>query len=100
MQLWTTTGASAHAVRPGPQNVLARAPSAYSITSSARARIDGGTVRPSDFAVLRLTTNWKLVACSIGKSPGLAFENLVDEYGRAAELTGEVHSVHASPPAQ
>jgi hypothetical protein len=29
----------------------------YSITSSARARIDGGTVRPSAFAVLRLMTS-------------------------------------------
>ena len=30
---------------------------AHSITSSARARIDGGTVRPSALAVLRLITN-------------------------------------------
>jgi hypothetical protein len=29
----------------------------YSMTSSARARIDGGTVNPSAFAVFRLTTN-------------------------------------------
>jgi hypothetical protein len=30
------------------------------MTSSARARIDGGTVRPSAFAVLRLTTSSKM----------------------------------------
>src|SRR4029077_17367491 len=33
----------------------------HSMTSSARARIDGGTVRPSALAVLRLTTSSKLV---------------------------------------
>src|SRR6516164_3331210 len=32
-------------------------PSSHSITSSARARIDGGTVRPSVLAVFRLTTS-------------------------------------------
>src|SRR6185437_14977118 len=44
----------------------------YSMTSSAPARIDCGTVSPSAFAVLRLTTNWNLLACSTGKSPGFA----------------------------
>jgi hypothetical protein len=33
----------------------------YSITSSARARIDCGTCRPNDFAVLRLTTSSNFV---------------------------------------
>src|SRR5205807_4125522 len=33
----------------------------YSITSSARARIAGGTVRPSALAVLRLMTSSNLV---------------------------------------
>jgi hypothetical protein len=33
----------------------------YSITSSARARSDGGTVRPSAFAVLMLITSSNLV---------------------------------------
>src|SRR5262245_9017949 len=44
----------------------------YSITSSARASSEGGTVRPSAFAVLRLTTSSNLVGCSIGKLEGLA----------------------------
>src|SRR6266852_8509941 len=44
----------------------------HSITSSARRRIDGGKVRPSDFAVLALTTSSNLVGCSTGTSAGLA----------------------------
>ena len=43
-----------------------------SMTSSARARIDGGTVRPSALAVLRLTTSSKVVGCWTGRSAGLA----------------------------
>jgi Rv0623-like transcription factor len=43
----------------------------YSMTSSARARIEGGTVRPSAWAVLRLTTSSKRVGCSTGRSAGL-----------------------------
>ena len=37
----------------------------YSITSSARARRDAGTSRPSDFVVLRLMTSAYLEGCSI-----------------------------------
>ena len=44
----------------------------YSITSSARAISEGGTVRPSSFAALRLMTRLSLVACSTGRSLGLA----------------------------
>jgi hypothetical protein len=44
----------------------------YSITSSARARIDDGTVSPSALAVLRLTTSSKVVGCWTGRSAGLA----------------------------
>src|SRR5207249_1429742 len=44
----------------------------HSITSVARARIDGGTVRPSALAVLRLTTSSNVVGCWTGKSAGLA----------------------------
>jgi hypothetical protein len=44
----------------------------HSITSPARARIDGGIVRPSVLAVLRLMTSWYLEACSTGSSAGLA----------------------------
>src|ERR1700732_1970498 len=40
------------------------------MTSSARARIRGGIVRPSARAVLMLTTSSSLVACSTGRSAG------------------------------
>src|SRR5262249_54987905 len=45
---------------------------AHSITSSARASSDCGTVRPSAFAVFRLITSSKLVGRSTGRSAGLA----------------------------
>ena len=44
----------------------------YSITSSARSRIDCGISTPIALAVLRLTTRSNLVGCSIGKSAGFA----------------------------
>jgi hypothetical protein len=47
-------------------------PSAYSTTSSARARSEGDTVRWSSFAVLRLITSSNLSAWTNGSSPGLA----------------------------
>ena len=40
----------------------------YSITSSARASSDGGTVRPSALAVLRLIANSYLVGACTGRS--------------------------------
>src|SRR5437763_16966083 len=43
----------------------------HSMTSSARARIDGGTVRPSALAVLRLTTSSNLAGRWTGRSAGL-----------------------------
>src|SRR5262249_27496841 len=45
---------------------------AHSITSSAIASSDGGTVRPSVFAVLRLMTSSNFVGCITGRSAGLA----------------------------
>src|SRR5262245_41483183 len=45
---------------------------AYSITSSACCRNGSGMVRPSAFAVLRLTISWNLVGSWTGRSPGLA----------------------------
>ena len=45
---------------------------AYSITSSARASTDGGTVRPRALAVLRLITSSNLVVRTTGKSAGFA----------------------------
>jgi len=44
----------------------------YWMTSSARPSSDGGMVRPSAFAVLRLITSSNLVDCSKGRSAGLA----------------------------
>src|SRR5262245_1658780 len=45
-------------------------PPPHPITSSASASSDGGTVRPSAFAVARLITNWNLEGCSTGRSAG------------------------------
>ncbi len=42
------------------------------ITSSARSSNDGGMVRPSALAVLRLITSSTLVGCRTGRSAGLA----------------------------
>ncbi len=44
----------------------------YSITSSARASSDGGTVSPSALAVLRLTTSSYLVGACTGRSAGFS----------------------------
>ena len=44
----------------------------YSITSSARASTDAGTVRPSALAVLRLMTSSYLVGACTGMSAGLS----------------------------
>jgi Domain of unknown function (DUF892) len=43
----------------------------YSITSSARARREGGIVRPISLAVFRLMTSSNRVGCSTGRSAGL-----------------------------
>src|SRR5262245_22227730 len=42
----------------------------HSMTSSARARSECGTVRPRALAVVRLITSSILVGCSTGSSPG------------------------------
>jgi len=55
----------------------------YSITSSARAISDGGTVWPSSFAVLRLIVSRNLVACSTGRSLGLAPRSILSTYSIA-----------------
>ena len=54
------------------ENEVGSAARAYSITSSARASTDGGTSRPSAFAVLRLTTSSYLVGACTGKSAGFS----------------------------
>ena len=44
----------------------------HSITSSARESVMRGSVRPSDFAVLRLMTNSNLVGRKTGRSAGFS----------------------------
>src|SRR3954454_14551648 len=44
----------------------------HSITSSARARIDGGISRPSAFAVLRFITSLYLTGACTGNSAGFS----------------------------
>jgi hypothetical protein len=58
--------------RPCPRDRRKWVESGHSITSSARARIAGGTVRPSALAVLRLTTSLKVVGCWTGRSAGFS----------------------------
>src|SRR4029077_8179415 len=58
-------------------------PSPHSITSSARARIDGGIVSPSPWAVWRLTTSPNLVGSWIGRSAGLAPLRILSTYPAA-----------------
>jgi len=55
----------------------------HSITSSARARSDGGTVRPSTVAVVRLITRSNLVGCSTGISPGFVPRRILSTYSAA-----------------
>src|SRR5262249_22602898 len=64
-------------VRPAGEEAVGHgskkgSPSHHWITSSARSSSDGGIVRPSAFAVLRLMTNSNFVGCSTGRSAGRA----------------------------
>src|SRR5215472_16764593 len=47
-----------------------RRTSRYSMTSSARARIDGGIASPNPRAAFKLTIRSNLVGCSTGRSAG------------------------------
>src|SRR5262245_58450037 len=49
-----------------------RSQRSHSMTWSARSSSDGGIVRPSALAVLRLITSANFVGCSTGRSAGLA----------------------------
>ena len=44
----------------------------YSITSSARSRIDAGSVIPISFAVFKFATSWNRVGRSAGNSATFA----------------------------
>src|SRR3954451_23696597 len=72
----------------------------HSITSSARARSDGGTSRPSAFAVVRLMTRSILVGCSTGMSAGLVPRRTLS--ARAAvrrKRSGKFGPYDINPPA-
>jgi hypothetical protein len=62
----TPTGSS------GPKSATSGSDKLHSIISSASASKFAGTAMPSIFAVLRLITRINLLACSMGRSPGLA----------------------------
>src|SRR5205823_8396014 len=64
------------------------------MTSSARATIIGGIVKPRAFAAVRLTTNSNVAACCTGSSPGDApfkiFAPFKDFIGVVRSLPEEV----------
>jgi len=69
------------------------------MTSSARARIDGGTVRPRALAVWRLTTSSNVVGCCTGRSAGLApVEDLSDVNANLANGSRAARSVADQAP--
>src|SRR5262245_13389715 len=55
----------------------------YSMTSSARASTDGGIVRPSALAVLRLIASWYLVGVCTGRSAGFSPLRMRSTYSAA-----------------
>src|SRR5204862_3893307 len=72
---------------------------AYSITSSARARNDGGRASPISRAVPRLTTSSKRVGYSIGRSPGLApFRILATKPAERRYMSAKLGPSEISPP--
>jgi hypothetical protein len=63
-------------------SVAAQLPPPHSITSSARASSEGGTVRPSAFAVLRLMASSYFVGACTGRSLGFSpFKNMIVLWG-------------------
>src|SRR5215831_319458 len=60
-------------------------PPPHSITSSARCRKGSGIVRPSVFAVLRLTTSSNLADSWTGRSAGLAPLRIRSTYDAARQ---------------
>jgi hypothetical protein len=65
----------------GSQKLAPLVEHGYSITWSARSRSDCGIVSPSAFAVLRLITSSNFVACSTGRSAGLAPLRILSSQG-------------------
>ena len=69
----------------------------YSITSSARTRIDCGMFKPSALAALLFTISSSLVGNSTGRSPGLAPLNLIHISGCAIKILRQVGSIADQP---
>jgi len=70
----------------------------HSITSSARASSDGGTVRPSALAVMRLITSSNLVGCSTGRSEGLAPLRILSMYPPARKNNSAISGPYEINP--
>src|SRR5262249_51219882 len=58
----------------------------HSMTSSARARIDGGTTRTSALGVLRLTTKSSLLGCRIDRSLAISAARIRPVYWPATRF--------------
>src|SRR5262249_7626645 len=72
----------------------------HSMTRSATARIEGGNVRPSAFAVFRLITSSNVVGCSIGRSRGRAPLRIQSTYPAARrKLSARFAAYVIRPPA-
>src|SRR5215510_615517 len=72
--------------RPGRRTTNQRdeLAASHSITSSARCWRNQGTSRPSDLAVLRLTTSSNLVGACTGRSPGFSPRRTRSTYAAAS----------------
>jgi hypothetical protein len=71
-ELTEQTRTPCHTIIPSQEHPLPKKTVAHSMTSSAVARSNGGTVRPSALAVLRLMTSSNMVGRWTGRSAGLA----------------------------
>src|SRR5262245_1904588 len=70
----------------------------HSITSSARASSDGGTVRPIAFAAITFSASSNLVGCSTGKSPGFAPRRILSTYSAARRNRSALFAPYAMRP--
>jgi hypothetical protein len=96
-------GQSGHPEMIGPRQLLtlsvtsrpliAALRKGYSITSSAAASRDCGTVRPSALAVLRLTTSSYLVGACTGRSAGISPLIIPAQWRSRLQLGGAGHVV-------
>jgi len=66
----------------------------HSITRSAPDRMDGGIVRPSALAVLRLMTSSNFVGCSMGRPAGTRIEA---QWGHGCEGAGPAVTSRCQP---